>query len=106
MNLDDVARFAERDHEAVVIAAHDRWGMGLAQKRDEELGDVAGLDFDTVRTKRGRITLRLGKGALRLDPKARDKLQHGRKLRLRYRIVAVETGGTAYRARVTSRAKR
>ena len=47
--------------EAIVIAAHARWGMGLTGVRDRELGDVAGLPAETVRTKRGRVTLRLGK---------------------------------------------
>lgn len=47
--------------EAIVIAAHARWGMGLTAVRDRELGDVSGLPADTVRTKRGRVTLRLGK---------------------------------------------
>jgi len=47
--------------EAIVIAAHGRWGMGLTSVRDRELGDVAGLPASTVRTKRGRVTLRLGK---------------------------------------------
>jgi hypothetical protein len=47
--------------EAIVIAAHARWGMGLTNVRDRELGDVAGLSAETVRTKRGRVTLRLGK---------------------------------------------
>ena len=51
------------------------------------------------------VTLRLGKGAIKLTPKARKKARRG-KLKLRYRITAFETDGDRFRLRASARARR
>jgi hypothetical protein len=51
------------------------------------------------------VTLRLAKGAVKLSPKARRKARRG-KLKLSYRITAVETDGDRFRLRASARAKR
>jgi hypothetical protein len=52
------------------------------------------------------ISLRVGRGALRLTTKARNKVRHGRKLKLRYKIVAVETDGDRFSSKTSSRPNR
>jgi hypothetical protein len=52
------------------------------------------------------ISLRLGKGAVKLTTRVRNRVRHGRKLKLRYKIVAVETDGERFSSRVSARAKR
>lgn len=52
------------------------------------------------------ITLRLGKGAVKLTKKALNKVRHGRKLKLRYTIVAVETNGDKFTSATSARARR
>jgi hypothetical protein len=63
---------------------------------------VSGLPKKGVST----ITLRLGKGAVKMNTKARNKVRQGRKLKLRYTIVAVETGGDRFTFRTSARARR
>jgi hypothetical protein len=52
------------------------------------------------------ISLRLDKGAVKLTPKARNRLRRGRKLKLRYEIVAVEIDGDRFRTKTSGRVKK
>lgn len=52
------------------------------------------------------ISLRLGKGAVKLATKVRNRVRHGRKLKLRYKIVAVETDGDRFSSKTSAAAKR
>jgi hypothetical protein len=52
------------------------------------------------------ITLRLNRGAVRLERSTQRKLRHGRKLKLRYTAVAVETDGESFTTSARNRAKR
>ncbi len=54
-----LARRLGVDPEAVVIAAHQLWAVGFTEKRDAEVGDTGGMDRESLRTKRGRMTVRL-----------------------------------------------
>jgi hypothetical protein len=63
---------------------------------------VSGLPKKGVST----ITLRLDRGAVRLTRKARDRVRRGRRPKLRYTIVAVETDGDKFRAGTSARARR
>ena len=55
-----LARKLGVDPEAVVIAAHRAWGVGLATKRDRGLGYGTRLKATSIQRKRGRVTLQLG----------------------------------------------
>jgi hypothetical protein len=52
------------------------------------------------------ISLRLGKGAVKLTTRVRNRVRHGRRLKLRYKIVAVETDGDRFSSRTSAPAKR
>jgi hypothetical protein len=52
------------------------------------------------------ISLRLGKGAVKLTTRVRNRVRHGRRLKLRYKIVAVETDGDRFSSKTSARAKR
>jgi hypothetical protein len=52
------------------------------------------------------ISLRLGKGAVKLTTRVRNRVRHGRKLKLRYKIVAVETDGDRFSSKTSAPAKR
>jgi hypothetical protein len=53
----------------------------------------------------GTLSLRLRRGAVKLAPKARARLRHGRKLKLRYTVVATDAAGNTFTAKVTARAR-
>ena len=52
------------------------------------------------------ISLRLGKGAVKLTTRVRNRVRHGRRLKLRYKIVAVETDGDRFSSKTSAPAKR
>ena len=52
------------------------------------------------------ISLRLDRGAVRLTGKARRTLLRKHRLKLRYKIVAVETDGDRFRSKTAARARR
>jgi hypothetical protein len=54
--------------------------------------------------KKGSATLS-ARIAVRLAGKARARLRHGKKLKLRYRVVAVETGGSRFKLSAKSRVR-
>ena len=63
---------------------------------------VSGLPKEGAST----ISLRLDRGAVKLTTRARNKLRHGRKLKLRYKVVAVETDGDKFTSKISASAKR
>jgi hypothetical protein len=52
------------------------------------------------------ITLRLNRGVVRLESSTRRKIRHGHKLKLRYKVVAVETDGESFTSSARTRARR
>jgi hypothetical protein len=63
---------------------------------------VSGLPKNGAST----ISLRLDSGAVKLGARARTRVRRGRKVQLRYRIVAVETGGSRFTSTASARARR
>ena len=91
---------------SVVVRKHPDGGK-LARftlKLPNELRLPNGRRKISVRSKKGASMIKAQRRVL-LAAKAQAKVRRGRRLNLRYRLVAVETGGTKFRLTAISRVR-
>jgi hypothetical protein len=71
----------------------------------KELRGAGGRRKVTVSSRKRDASTISAKLRVRLAPKARKKLRHGRKLKLRYKLLAVQANGTKFKLTATSRVR-
>jgi hypothetical protein len=81
-------------------------GMRIVRSRatSSALKVKGGRKVTVSASKKGATTLS-ARLAVKLAARARSKVRRGRKLRLRYKVVAVETGGTRFKLTAQSTTK-